>query len=247
MDGKHIRILHPYGSGSDFNNYKGFFSIVLLALVDYDYKFTYVDVGCQGRISGGGVYRNSTFYQALIQKKLNLPHPKILWIEQSTSDDVLPYTFVADDAFPLSEHCMKRYPHRSLSDDKRIFSYRLSRARRLSENVFGIWGSRFRIFQSTICLNPEVAVKVVLATIVLHNYLRMSSDTYTPKGSIDEEGDSGCVTHGEWRNVPNSETVSSLGRLGGNRPTKSVEEIRDTLCRHFCGAGQVPWQWKKLV
>ena len=60
-DGKHIPILHPKDSGSDFYNYKGFFSIVMLAIVDYDYRFLYVDVGCQGRISDGGVFRNSAF------------------------------------------------------------------------------------------------------------------------------------------------------------------------------------------
>jgi len=36
-----------------------------MAVVDADYKFIYVDVGCNGRISDGGVFRNSTFSEAL--------------------------------------------------------------------------------------------------------------------------------------------------------------------------------------
>ena len=75
MDGKHIPIKCPKGDGSTFFNYKGFHSIVLLGLVDSDYKFTFIDVGCKGRISDGGVFRNTELYNRLVSDELNFTDP----------------------------------------------------------------------------------------------------------------------------------------------------------------------------
>lgn len=71
-DGKHIKITHPAHSGSEFYNYKGFYSIVLMAIVDADYNFIFADVGCQGRISDGGVLKNTDFWKALVKGMKNI-------------------------------------------------------------------------------------------------------------------------------------------------------------------------------
>ena len=44
IDGKHIRILHPPGTGSDCFNYKGYFSLVVMAVVGPDAEFIFADV-----------------------------------------------------------------------------------------------------------------------------------------------------------------------------------------------------------
>ncbi|KAJ8046639.1 hypothetical protein HOLleu_05387 [Holothuria leucospilota] len=55
---------------------------------------------------------------------------------------------------------------------QRVFNYRLSQARRVIENAFGILARRFRVFLKPIPLQPENAQKVALAACVLHNFLQ---------------------------------------------------------------------------
>lgn len=253
-DGKHVAVIHPSNSGSDFYNYKGFFSIVLLAIVDYDYKFTFVDVGCQGRISDGGVYRNCFFYRATQENMLGLPPARPLPVSNNPfyndqDTEPMPYVFLADDAFPLGEHCLKPYSQSGLTPRKRIFNYRLSRMRRVTENAFGIWANRFRVFTTRMCLDPDKATTITLAALVLHNMLReLSSDSYTPEGYIDQETESGDLIEGEWReeNVGASVLQDLPSRRSGNKPTKNAENNRDVFADHFWGPGQLPWQWKMI-
>lgn len=147
VDGKHVKIVPPRGAGSHFFNYKGFHSIVLMAIVDADYQFIYVDVGINGRVSDRGVLKKTEFYKRLNEGALNIPPP-----EKTTQDsDPLPFVYIGDEAFALRPDFLKPYPQRKLSDhDKRIYNYRVCRARRIVENAFGILAARFQIFHSAI-------------------------------------------------------------------------------------------------
>lgn len=120
--GKHIRIKAPAHSGSSFFNYKGFFSIILMATADADGKFITVDVGEFGRNSDGRVFKECAFGQLLLQKRLNLPDDSCLPNEENSLP--FPYYFVADEAFPLLENVMRPFPRRSLTNTRRIFNYR---------------------------------------------------------------------------------------------------------------------------
>ena len=224
-----------------FQVFGSFRSIVLMALVDADYKFIYVDIGCQGRLSDGAVMRNCSFTELLNNKKLDLPDDAPLpdldcgsvndsFLDGQRPNTPLPFVIVADDAFALSRHCMKPYAQKALSEGKRIFNYRLSRARRTSENAFGILVNVFRIFHAKINLSTEVASKLTLACCILHNLLRtLSTASYKP-----------TVNAGEWRNESLSEFVTDLPPTNARRARSSVESVRDSFKHYFQHEEQFP-------
>lgn len=122
LDGKHIRIHCPSESGSIFYNYKGSFSIVLMALVDSNYMLRYLDIGSEGRVADGGIWRSCSLHKRLRAGQLNLP-PHKAW-PNGEEFGVQPNVIVADDAFAMASYLMKPYTTRSLSKEKRIFNYR---------------------------------------------------------------------------------------------------------------------------
>ena len=58
IDGKYVKIKKHINSGSSFLNYEQHLSIVLLAVVDANYKFVFIDVGSKGRFPDGNIFDN---------------------------------------------------------------------------------------------------------------------------------------------------------------------------------------------
>ena len=78
IDGKHIAIECPINSGSLYHNYKGFFSIVLLAICDAHYIFSFVNIGDYGSNNDSGVLENSVVGKAFAHDALCVPDPEPL-------------------------------------------------------------------------------------------------------------------------------------------------------------------------
>lgn len=242
LDGKHVFMEAPENTGSLYYNYKKTFSVVLLAMVDYNYNFIYVDVGCQGRISDGGVFRNCSLYTALHNGSLGIPISEPLPGREMS----VPYVIIGDDAFSLSEFLMKPYSGEFQQGSRqRIFNYRLCRARRIVENAFGIMTSVFQVFKKPLTVQVDTTIPVILVCVTLHNYLRRnksSADLYSPSGSFDAENiETGQIIPGQWRTVQ----AQALERLlvVPRRTPLDARMIRDELSLYFISAdGMVPWQ-----
>ena len=121
---------------------------------------------------------------------------------------------------------MKPYPGQNLTLAERVFNYRLSRARRVIENCFGVATSRFRVFRK-----PIIA--------------RSLEDThiYCPLSYTDQESSAGQQAE-EWREE--NEGMVSISHISSNNYSKSAKIARDDYKEYFNsqqGASAGKWVW----
>ncbi|XP_050803907.1 uncharacterized protein LOC127048279 [Gopherus flavomarginatus] len=136
-DGTHIPILAPEHQGTQYVNRKGYFSMVLQALVDHKGCFTNIHVGWLGMVHDARVFRNTTLFKRLQQENY-FPDQKI-----TVGDVEMPVVILGDPAYPLMPWLMKPYTG-SLDSSPELFNYRLSKCRMVAEYAFGRLKARWR-------------------------------------------------------------------------------------------------------
>ena len=142
---------------------------------------------------------------------------------------------------------VKPYPRGTIQLPEKVTNYRLSRARRIVENAFGIATSRFRLFRRAVTADVEVAVEATKAIVALHNYLMAdrhfdTNNTYCPPDYVDLEHD-GRVREGLWRQESDSSSLQDIGSMGSNNYSVDAKKVRDNFCDYFnSNTGSVPWQ-----
>ncbi|XP_018358169.1 PREDICTED: putative nuclease HARBI1 [Trachymyrmex cornetzi] len=231
----------PNAAGSTYYNYKGFYSIVLMAVVSASYRFMLVDIGAQGHHSNGGIFLNSTIGQMFHQDELDVPMPSVC----STGRPPFPYMLVADEAFQLNKFTLRPYPGRNITEEQKIFNYRLSRARRVVENAFGIMVAKFRILQKPLTTSVETSEKIVKAIIVLHNFL-LSHSNYCPELFVDNSMLESRNTIEELlEQMKINSAFQKIGRAGGQAHSQYAANIREEFKNYFLNEGAVPWQWNR--
>lgn len=228
IDGKHVKIRKFKNSGSTNFNFKGYNSVQLMACADADGCFTTIDVGDLGRNSDGGVFRSSRLGRWLDRGELNLPPPQPLPFDGNQIS--FPFFFVGDEAFPLKTYLMRPYPRADLTDEKRIFNFRLTLGRKTVECAFGMLTSKFRVFEVPIACSEKVVKSIIASACVLHNYIRKSEGVpYTPNNTFSD--------------IEASHENQHL-RVDANTNLTSAKAIREYLTKYFLKPGiAIPSQW----
>ncbi|KAG1926955.1 hypothetical protein F2P79_024572 [Pimephales promelas] len=192
-------------SGSLFFNYKGTYSVVLLAVVDAQYCLRVVDVRSYGRTSDGGVLANSTFGQALRDGTLGLPQDALPPGTERLGPQ--PHVFVADEAFPLRRDLMRPFPGKTF----------LRQA-----------PTQWRMNRRVIAISPANVDVCVKATLVLHNFMRRS--TNSTRMPIPSAGDGEAAG------------LQEVTQVGSNNATRGAIHVRGKYMDYFSTEGAVPWQ-----
>ncbi|XP_066463267.1 uncharacterized protein [Eleutherodactylus coqui] len=219
VDGKHLRVHQPPHSGSKSFNNKKYFSVVLMAVADTKYKFLAIDVGAYDSTGEARVMEASQIKQKMLHDE-SLPASKTL---PGTTQQV-PFVMVSDEAYSVTLCQLRPFPRKGLDTRRRVFNYRLSRARRYIECTFGILIKKWKICGSSIQLDVATVDAVVKACCILHNYV------------LDHDG-------------PDADAEASTASLGtainwqAAQPDDSGLDVRDIFADYFMTPeGSVPWQ-----
>ena len=171
IDGTFMRIRKPVLHGDAYWCYKHYTTILVLAVVDGDGKFTYVDAGRAGSLGDAATFHASRLERNILDNTwLTIPE-RAQNANHILGTYIRPY-LVGDAAFPLSPTLMKCFDdrHGPLQPHERTFNFRLIRTRRVVEQAFGRLKARFRILEHSNINRPRFAADVALVCCGLHNF-----------------------------------------------------------------------------
>nr|CAI5820986.1 unnamed protein product [Callosobruchus analis] len=114
------------------------------------------------------------------------------------------------------------------NEPNKVFNYRLTRARRIVENAFGILRSRWRVFAGPMAVQPDMVDKIILATCCLHNYLGTDNLPSDCDDSLQA-------------NLTESTAFNHLNPIRRNS-TQYAFSVRNKFKEYFSTEGAVPWQ-----
>ena len=175
-------------------------------MVSSDYKFIWADVSGKGSASDAQIYNHSDLKKGLENDDImGWPRPDPL--PNDTQD--VPCFIVGDDAFALRTYLMKPYSARKLTREERIYNYRLSRARRVIENTFGVLVNRFQVLLTTMQHHAETVGLIVKACVLLHNIMR-SRYPVLQNRLLDGQLQNEQMEPGEWRRGEHSQSFPLL-------------------------------------
>ncbi|XP_075559184.1 uncharacterized protein LOC142590668 [Dermacentor variabilis] len=211
LDGCHFCVSPPKENAVDYHNYKGWYSIILLAMVDHMYRFRYINIGAPGRCHDANVYARSRLSTLVEGAYFSLP---VALIEDVEVKPII----LCDQAFPLTTNLLKPFSNALPDTHEAAFNYNLSRTRRIVENAFGRLKARFRFIMKRMeCTLPN-AKHAIRASCILHNICEGLRDT------VEQQWENEATAFDALYEQPSHTTTAS---------TATGHEVRAALAQYF--------------
>ena len=178
IDGCHLPISCPPGreqAKKEYHNFKNFFSIVLMALVDAKYRFIWASAGFPGNSHDSVILQATDLWQRITNGEVIPP------ISKEIGQSNVPPLILGDSAFPFTMHLMKPYSRGIVNEKQRYYNYRLSRSRMVTECAYGQLKSRWRMLFKKCECSKETVKLFALACVILHNICIDKGDALSPQ------------------------------------------------------------------
>ena len=173
IDGSHIPVRPPSMNHTDYYNRKGWYSVLVQAVVDANYLFTDLNVGWPGSVHDARVLSNSELYRKCIN------HEYLQGDGLQINNSTIPLFLIGDSAYPLLSWLIKPFPTTSLiTEEQKKYNYRICRGRVVVEIAFGRLKARWRRLLKQNDMFVENVPCVVAACCVLHNICEIHGDDF---------------------------------------------------------------------
>ena len=216
IDGSHIPVSPPSMCHTDYYNRKGWYSVLVQAVVDYRYCFLDIYTGWPGSVNDARVFVHSSFY-----RKANSGQLLANATRRINNIDV-PVFVIGDSAYPLLPWVMKPFTQPNVDTaEKRAYNYRICRGRIVVEIAFGRLKARWRRLMKRNDMIVRNVPNVIAAACVLHNMCEIHGDTFDESWATTESDDPSQPPDREPGDGPSS-TITAAGY-----------SIREALIHHF--------------
>ena len=224
IDGCHIPIKCPSGgleACKEYHNYKNFYSVVLMAIVDSNYRFLWASCGFPGNSHDSIIFQSTELWNNITENNA-IPN-----IGQTVDKTVIYPLLLGDSAFPLQTWMMKPYTNAVLTKKQSNFNYRLSRARMVTEGAFGQMKGRWRVLLRKMESEADQVKTTALACIVLHNICIDKGETLSRK--LDPTVDPLTNERRDRDTIRSLLQMRSCNKIKDT--TAKAEQIRNALCK----------------
>ena len=221
VDGCHIPLKCPPGgleACKEYHNFKNFYSVVLMGMVDSHYRFVWGSCGYPGNSHDAVIFRSTDLWSSIQDGFIPL-------IGKTVGDVTVPPLIVGDSAFPLRTWLMKPFTNAVLTPQQHYFNYRLSRARMVTEGAYGQLKGRWRVLLWKSESNRDHVRTATLACMVLHNICIMQGDTISKKLDLSIDSNGQKRNRDEIRKLLNMTDCSSIRDV-----SLEANKVRNALC-----------------